>query len=109
VDVYSFGILLLEIISCRKCLENEESYGPEAILVDWVVDCFQEGNLEALVRSDIEALNDKKQLERFVMVGIWCVQEDPLTRPTMRKVCQMLEGSVEVTMPPCSCNFSITI
>ncbi|XP_049409502.1 G-type lectin S-receptor-like serine/threonine-protein kinase RLK1 isoform X3 [Solanum stenotomum] len=109
VDVYSFGILLLEIITCRKCLENEESFGPEAILVDWVVDCFQEGNLEALVRSDIEALNDKKQLERFVMVGIWCVQEDPLMRPTMRKVCQMLEGSVEVAMPPCSCNFSITI
>ncbi|XP_060196673.1 G-type lectin S-receptor-like serine/threonine-protein kinase LECRK3 [Lycium barbarum] len=109
VDVYSFGVLLLEIITCRKCLKDEESYGPEAILTDWVLDCFQEGKLEALVQSDIEALNDRKQLERFVMVGIWCIQEDPMTRPTMRKVCQMLEGAVEVTVPPCPYNISITI
>ncbi|KAK4736503.1 hypothetical protein R3W88_000200 [Solanum pinnatisectum] len=97
------------IITCRKNYENEESYGPEAILTDWVLDCLQEGKLEALVQSDFEALNDKKQLERFVMVGVWCIQEDPSTRPTMRKVCQMLEGSVEVTIPPCPYNFSITI
>ncbi|KAG5628572.1 hypothetical protein H5410_000289 [Solanum commersonii] len=98
-----------KIITCRKNYENEESYGPEAILTDWVLDCLQEGKLEALVQSDFEPLNDKKQLERFVMVGIWCIQEDPSTRPTMRKVCQMLEGSVEVTFPPCPYNFSITI
>ncbi|KAM3324517.1 G-type lectin S-receptor-like serine/threonine-protein kinase RLK1 [Capsicum chacoense] len=109
VDVYSFGVLLLEIITCRKNYEPEESYGQEAILTDWVLDCFQEGKLEALVETDSEALNDKKQLERFVMVGIWCIQEDPSTRPTMRKVSQMLEGSVEVTTPPCPYNFSITI
>ncbi|XP_055818967.1 G-type lectin S-receptor-like serine/threonine-protein kinase RLK1 [Solanum dulcamara] len=109
VDVYSFGVLLLEIITCRKNYESEENYGPEAILIDWVLDCFQEGKLEALVESDSEALNDKKQLERFVMVGIWCIQEDPSMRPTMRKVCQMLEGSVAVTIPPCPYNFSITI
>ncbi|XP_059278467.1 G-type lectin S-receptor-like serine/threonine-protein kinase RLK1 [Lycium ferocissimum] len=109
VDVYSFGVLLLEIITCRKNYENEESYGAEAILTDWVVDCFQEGKLEAMVENDIEALNDKKQLQRFVMVGIWCIQEDPSMRPTMRKVAQMLEGSVEVTTPPCPYDFSITI
>ncbi|XP_059288399.1 G-type lectin S-receptor-like serine/threonine-protein kinase RLK1 [Lycium ferocissimum] len=109
VDVYSFGVLLLEIIACRKNYENEENYGPEAILRDWVLDCFQEGKLEALVESDIEALNDNKQLERFVMVGIWCIQEDPSMRPTMRKVAQMLEGSVEVTTPPCPYNLSITM
>ncbi|XP_049389583.1 G-type lectin S-receptor-like serine/threonine-protein kinase RLK1 [Solanum stenotomum] len=109
VDVYSFGVLLLEIITCRKNYENEESYGQEVILTDWVLDCLQEGKLEALVQSDFKALNDKKQLERFVMVGVWCIQEDPSTRPTMRKVCQMLEGSVEVTFPPCPYNFSITI
>ncbi|KAK4736497.1 hypothetical protein R3W88_000194 [Solanum pinnatisectum] len=99
----------VDIITCRKNYENEKSYGPEAILTDWVLDCLQEGKLEALVQSEFEALNDKKQLERFVMVGVWCIQEDLSMRPTMRKVCQMLEGSVEVTIPPCPYNFSITI
>ncbi|CAN4089694.1 unnamed protein product [Withania somnifera] len=105
VYVYSFGVVLLEIITCRKNYENEESYGPEAILTDWVLDYFQERKFEALVGSESEALNDTKQLERFVMVGIWCIQEDPSMRPTMRKICQMLEGFVEVTIPPCPYNF----
>ncbi|KAH0729088.1 hypothetical protein KY289_000276 [Solanum tuberosum] len=91
VDVYSFGVLLLEIITCWKNYENEESYGQEAILTDWVLDCLQEGKLEALVQSDSEPLNDKKQLERFVMIGIWCIQEDPSTRLTMRRSVKCLK------------------
>ncbi|KAI5663798.1 hypothetical protein M9H77_23121 [Catharanthus roseus] len=106
VDVYSFGVLLLEIISCRKCLgEAEIEVGEYPILNDWVWDCFQEGRLDSLVEDDFEALNDKKKLERFVKVGIWCIQEDSSLRPTMRKVCQMLEGVVEVLTPSCPSPF----
>ncbi|KAM7502679.1 hypothetical protein LguiB_001583 [Lonicera macranthoides] len=76
------------------------------ILTDWVWDCFQEGKLEALVEDDVEALNNMMILERFVMVGIWCIQEDPFLRPSMRKVSQMLEGVVEVIPPPCPFPFS---
>ncbi|KAJ0020834.1 hypothetical protein Pint_31252 [Pistacia integerrima] len=56
----------------------------------------------------MEALNDKKKVERFAMVAIWCIQEDPSLRPTMRKVTQMLEGVVEVPIPPCPCPFTMT-
>ncbi|KAM7497313.1 hypothetical protein LguiA_021727 [Lonicera macranthoides] len=107
VDVYSFGVLLLEIVSCRKTLEYLGDGAREReILTDWVWDCFQERKLEALVENDAEALNDMKILERFVMVGIWCIQEDPFLRPSMRKVSQMLEGVVEVIPPPCPFPFS---
>ncbi|KAM7497308.1 hypothetical protein LguiA_021722 [Lonicera macranthoides] len=110
VDVYSFGVLLLEIVCCRKTLEFLTVGAREReILTDWVCDCFQEGKLEALVENDVEALNDMKIFERFVMVGIWCIQEDPFLRPCMRKVIQMLEGVVEVTPPPCPSSFSYTI
>ncbi|GKD02313.1 hypothetical protein Tco_1177287 [Tanacetum coccineum] len=43
------------------------------------------------------------------MVAIWCVQETPSLRPTMRKVIQMLEGAVEVTEPPCPSPFSSSV
>ncbi|CAK9158424.1 unnamed protein product [Ilex paraguariensis] len=111
VDVYSFGVLLMEIISCRRSLEGLEAGGDggREILTDWVWDCFQEGTLEDLVQDDIEALDDVKKLEKFVMVGIWCIQEDPSLRPNMGKVSQMLEGVVEVTVPPCPYPFSITV
>ncbi|KAK9224458.1 hypothetical protein WN943_009491 [Citrus x changshan-huyou] len=99
VDVYSFGVLLLEIISCRKSFDIEmgEEY---AILTDWAFDCYRNEKLDDLVEGDMEALNDIKCVEKLVMVSIWCIQEDPSLRPTMKKVLQMLEGVVEVSLPP---------
>ncbi|KAK3205060.1 hypothetical protein Dsin_019106 [Dipteronia sinensis] len=105
VDVYSFGVLLLEIICCRRSVDMEINEA-EALLTDWAYDCYCEGVLDALVEFDKEALNDMKKVTRFVMVGIWCIQEDPSLRPTMRKVTQMLEGVVEVLVPPCPCPFN---
>ncbi|PWA35423.1 bulb-type lectin domain-containing protein [Artemisia annua] len=110
VDVYSFGVLLLEIISCRKSVEGNESgdeYG--AILTDWAWDCYQEKRLGVLVENDSEALVDVKKLKTFVMVGLWCIQENPSLRPTMRIVIQMLEGVVDVKEPPCPSPVSISL
>ncbi|KAH7859623.1 hypothetical protein Vadar_003397 [Vaccinium darrowii] len=107
VDVYSFGVLLLEIITCRKHLgELETGQEDRAILTDWVYECFLKDRLDALVEDDSEALNDSRNVQRFLMVGIWCIQEDPSQRPTMRKVTQMLEGVVEVAVPPSPSQFS---
>jgi hypothetical protein len=106
VDVYNFGVLLLEIICCRRSVDTE--VGEErAILTDWAYDCYQEGMMHALVENDEEALNDMKKLERFVMVAIWCIQEDPNLRPTMKMVMLMLEGIIQVPVPPCPSPFSI--
>jgi len=101
VDVYSYGVVLLEIISCRKCVEemNEEDED-KAILTDWAYDCYEDGAVDALVEGDIEALEDKENLEKLVRIAIWCVQEDPYLRPTMRNVVHMLEGTLEVQVPP---------
>ncbi|XP_052179363.1 G-type lectin S-receptor-like serine/threonine-protein kinase RLK1 [Diospyros lotus] len=107
VDVYSYGVLLLEIISCQRSVGDFENGEVEkAILTDWASDCLEQGKLEALVENDREALNDRNKLMRFVMVAIWCIQEDPSFRPSMRKVIQMLEGVIEVNHPPCPTTYS---
>lgn len=74
----------------------------EALLTDWAYDCYRDGVIDELVEFDKEALNDANRVERFVMIAIWCIQEDPSLRPTMKKVTQMLEGVV----PPCPCPFT---
>ncbi|XP_047316077.1 G-type lectin S-receptor-like serine/threonine-protein kinase LECRK3 [Impatiens glandulifera] len=99
VDVYSFGVLLCELITCRRSLEDVMEDKP--ILTEWVYDCYIERKLESLVRNDEAALVDNKTLKSFVMVAIWCIQEDSSIRPSMRKVSQMLEGIVQVPIPPC--------
>jgi hypothetical protein len=106
VDVYSFGVMLLEIISCRRSVGIETGENDREILTDWAYDCFHRGTLDALVEDDPEATSDMKRLEKYVMIALWCIQEDPSLRPTMKKVMLMLEGIVQVAIPPCPCSFS---
>ncbi|KAI4383676.1 hypothetical protein MLD38_009485 [Melastoma candidum] len=75
------------------------------ILANWVWDCYHEGNLDPLVEDDDEALGDKRRVERLVRTALWCIQEDPSLRPTMKKVTLMLEGAVSVPVPPEPCSF----
>ncbi|MFS7907495.1 putative protein kinase RLK-Pelle-SD-2b family [Helianthus anomalus] len=111
VDVYNYGVLLLEIISCRKSVkkDNESSDEYGVILTNWAWDCYQEKTLDAFVNNDSEALDDYKKLTKFMMVGLWCVQENPSLRPSMRKVIQMLEGVIEISKPPCPFAFSVIL
>jgi hypothetical protein len=53
-----------------------------------------------LIENEEEAKNDMKRLVRLVIVAIWCIQEDPSLRHLMKKVTQMLEGVIEVSVPP---------
>nr|POF25841.1 g-type lectin s-receptor-like serine/threonine-protein kinase lecrk2 [Quercus suber] len=65
------------------------------VLADWAYDCYKDKKLDLLVENDVEATDDMKRLEKYVMIAIWCIQEDPSLRPTMKKVVQMIEGSIE--------------
>ncbi|KVI00248.1 Bulb-type lectin domain-containing protein [Cynara cardunculus var. scolymus] len=100
VDVFSYGVLLLEIISCQKSVVFDSDKEDVEVLTDWAWDCYHEGRVDAFVEDDMEGLDDLERVITFVKVGLWCVQENPCLRPTMRKVVQMLED-LEVTDPPC--------
>ncbi|KAL5765043.1 hypothetical protein ACOSQ2_017637 [Xanthoceras sorbifolium] len=108
VDVYSFGILLFELVCCRKNFKADAKE-EQMILSDYAYDCLRDGNLDLLVGNNEEAMNDMKRLKKFVMIAIWCIQEDPSLRPTMKKVTQMMEGAVEVSAPPDPTSFISSI
>ncbi|XP_020596091.1 G-type lectin S-receptor-like serine/threonine-protein kinase LECRK2 [Phalaenopsis equestris] len=97
VDVYSFGVLLLELITCRKYFlgdaENDSS-----ILSELVYKCLIESTLERLVPEG-ENVN-MAELKIMVMVALWCVQEVPGQRKSMKEVVRMLGGNMSIPMPP---------
>ncbi|XP_020595048.1 G-type lectin S-receptor-like serine/threonine-protein kinase LECRK3 [Phalaenopsis equestris] len=109
VDVYSFGVVLLEIICCRKNVEKDFVDDERIILTDWAYECYTKSKLEELVQYDEDAITDHRRLERFVAVAIWCIQEEPSMRPSMKKVTQMLEGAVAVPLPPDPSSFISSI
>ncbi|KAK4262563.1 hypothetical protein QN277_028111 [Acacia crassicarpa] len=108
VDVYSYGVMLLEIICCRRnvMMDMEEGEEEKAVLTDWAYDCYAERRIDILVEKDKEAMADIGRLKKWVMIAIWCIQEKQEARPSMKIVMQMLEGLVEVPNPPLPSSFS---
>lgn len=104
VDIYSFGVMLLEIIFCRRHIElhqiEDETNGDDMILIDWVLCLAKENNLRTTVIHDLEVENDFKRFERMTMAGLWCINPNPTLRPSMKMVVHMLEGNIEVGVPP---------
>ncbi|KAJ3675603.1 hypothetical protein LUZ60_004645 [Juncus effusus] len=96
VDVYSFGVMLLEIICCRRNMEWNTTEEIAEVLIYWASDCVRNGRINQLVEGDDQALADMTTVERFVWVAILCVQEEPSQRPSMHVVSPMLEGMVRV-------------
>ncbi|KAI5321257.1 hypothetical protein L3X38_030328 [Prunus dulcis] len=101
-DVYSFGILLLEIICCRKKFDEEAEDENKMILADWHMIAINRRKCIFRCRMMVShsATEDIQEMEKYGMIAILCIKEDPLLRPTMKKVTLMLEGTVEVSVPP---------
>ncbi|KAM1099003.1 hypothetical protein TB2_005529 [Malus domestica] len=98
VDVYSFGILLLEIICCRKNFEEAKDE-KEMVLADWAFNCYDQRKLHLLLENDEEAKDNIKEMAKYVTIALWCIQQDPSLRPTMKDVTHILEGTVEISIP----------
>ncbi|CAO2034143.1 unnamed protein product [Urochloa humidicola] len=105
VDVYSFGVILLELVCCRRNVESEMAEEDQKILTYWANDCYRCGKVDFLVEGDDEAIFYLEKVERYVAVALWCLQEDPTMRPTMLKVTQMLDGAAAIPTPPDSSSF----
>lgn len=99
-DVYSYGMVLLEIVSGRRNFEVSNETSRKKFSV-WAYEEFEKGNVKAIVDKRLvdQELNMEQAL-RAVQVSFWCMQELPSQRPTMGKVVQMLEGVMEITRPP---------
>ncbi|KAK9003127.1 hypothetical protein V6N11_060694 [Hibiscus sabdariffa] len=97
-DVYSYGMVLLEIVSGRRNFEvSPETDGNK--FSAWAYSEFKKGNVKAVVDRRLEEV-DSEQVLRAIMVSFWCIQEQPSQRPMMGKVVQMLEGVIDIERPP---------
>ncbi|CAN1783539.1 Cysteine-rich receptor-like protein kinase 38 [Linum perenne] len=90
-DVFSFGVLLLEIVSGKR---NKDFYHPEtpSSLLCWVWELWKEGKPEELIDPAVKNTTCSEAV-KFIHVGLLCVQEAPIDRPTMASVTQMLSSN----------------
>ncbi|KAL5830501.1 hypothetical protein ACOSQ3_019969 [Xanthoceras sorbifolium] len=97
-DVYSFGMLLLEMSGGRRNSFAKATRSSKAYFPSWVYNRIIEGrDLEIQNVSEIEALIARK----LCIIGLWCIQVKATDRPSIAKVVEMLEGSIDdLQMPP---------
>ncbi|CAJ1936168.1 unnamed protein product [Sphenostylis stenocarpa] len=88
-DIYSFGVVLLEIASGRKSVEVEAEEGQIAV-VEWVWKLYGLGRVLEAADPKLCGEFDEKQMERLMVVGLWCVHPDTSFRPSIRQVIQVL-------------------
>uniref|UniRef100_A0A7N0SWB3 Protein kinase domain-containing protein n=1 Tax=Kalanchoe fedtschenkoi TaxID=63787 RepID=A0A7N0SWB3_KALFE len=104
-DVYSFGMMLIEIASRRrnrrKVFVRNSS---QAFLPTWVYDQLhqqQDDDIETGPDADASSEEEISLAKKMMIVGLWCVQLKPSARPSMHRVVEMLEGDIQLLqMPP---------
>ena len=94
-DVYSFGILLLEIVSAKKPIEKLPG-GVKRDIVQWVTPYIQKGAFNHIADSKLKGKFDLEQLKSVVMIAMRCTDSSPDKRPSMAEVVQWLKGAVGI-------------
>ncbi|XP_038977914.1 G-type lectin S-receptor-like serine/threonine-protein kinase At2g19130 [Phoenix dactylifera] len=99
VDVYSFGMMLFELVSGKRNASHSAD-GSKIFYPSWAATKVVEGDIFSLLDHGFKGAADLEELTRVCRVACWCIQDSEADRPTMGQVVQILEGVLEVSMPP---------
>ncbi|KAL3685552.1 hypothetical protein R1sor_003574 [Riccia sorocarpa] len=92
LDVYSYGILVLEIVSGRKCLDPSAS-AEEFYLRNWAFKLHRESCLSSMAEKTLIESVPAQEIESLLKIALLCVQETHEKRPSMSEVVIMLTGN----------------
>ncbi|CAA3012107.1 probable LRR receptor-like serine threonine-kinase At1g53430 [Olea europaea subsp. europaea] len=97
-DVYSFGIVAIEIVSGK----SNTNYRPKeefVYLLDWAYVLQEQGNLLDLVDPTLGSKYSEEEAMRMLNLALLCTNPSPTLRPSMSSVVSMLEGKIPVQAP----------
>ncbi|KAK3161123.1 hypothetical protein QOZ80_1BG0072360 [Eleusine coracana subsp. coracana] len=99
-DAYSFGMLVLEMVSGRRnsdpCIETKN----EVYLPQWIFEKLTSGQ-DLVPNKEMTDEMEKEKVRQLATVALWCIQWNPKNRPSMTKVVNMLTRRLEdLQMPP---------
>ncbi|XP_010412987.2 PREDICTED: LEAF RUST 10 DISEASE-RESISTANCE LOCUS RECEPTOR-LIKE PROTEIN KINASE-like 2.4 isoform X1 [Camelina sativa] len=110
-DVYSYGMVVLEMIGAtkREGVETSTSNKSSVYFPDWVYDDLERKETMRILEDHVIEEEDEKIVKKMTLVGLWCIQNTPYDRPPMRKVVQMLEGSLDALQVPPKAPLSLQV
>lgn len=97
-DVYSYGMMIFEMTGGRKNVDVGDNGSSDVYFPHWIYKRLEED--EELGLQGIENEEDKEYARKMIIVSLWCIQTNPSSRPTMSRVVEMLEGSLDSLQIP---------
>ncbi|KAF9591600.1 hypothetical protein IFM89_004829 [Coptis chinensis] len=98
-DVYSYGMMILEMVGARNNIAVAVDHTSEKYFPSWIYKRIELD--EDLELHGVLSQAERQMTRKMILVGLWCIQTNPSDRPSMSRVLEMLEGSVEVlSIPP---------
>lgn len=94
-DVYSYGVLLIEIVTGR-CNTNSRLPIDEQYLLERTWQLYERNELVMLVDTSLDGDFDAEQACRYLKIGLLCTQDALKLRPSMSTILKMLNGEMEV-------------
>ncbi|EEC82218.1 hypothetical protein OsI_26364 [Oryza sativa Indica Group] len=99
-DVFSFGILVIEIVTGRRrnsrpyfCEQNDE----DILSIVWRL--WEEGTTTEMIDYSLGRNYPEAEVLKCVNIGLLCVQQNPVDRPTMTDVLVLLNSDTTCTLP----------
>ncbi|XP_039032262.1 receptor-like cytosolic serine/threonine-protein kinase RBK2 [Hibiscus syriacus] len=86
-DVYAFGVLLLELITGRKAIDDQQQS-----IVIWAKPLLDENDIKELLDPSLGDDYDAEEVDRMVLTASLCIEQSPILRPQMSQVVILLRG-----------------
>ncbi|KAJ9550671.1 hypothetical protein OSB04_014716 [Centaurea solstitialis] len=99
-DVYSYGMLILEMVGGRQTADTGVgfSHTSEIYFPDWIYNRLKKGEI---LLDGVTTTEENEYVRKITIVGLWCIQANPIQRPSINEVIEMLEGNIDaLRIPP---------
>ncbi|XP_019454230.1 PREDICTED: pto-interacting protein 1-like [Lupinus angustifolius] len=95
IDVYAFGVVLLELISGREPISSEPCKGEESLVL-WAKPIIESGDVKGLLDPNLEGKFDEAQMQRMVLAASLCITRAARLRPNLNQILKILKGDEKV-------------
>ena len=99
-DVYSFGVLVLEVLCGRKPGNQTEENNYNSSIVYWLWELHRNGRILDAVDSRLNMEFDEERMSCMLVLALLCCHPNPHQRPSMKTVLQVLTGEAPPPLVP---------